>query len=177
MELLDRREAHERPGVPFAQPAVGDRGLDPLVELQEAERVGDRRPGSTDLPGDVLLGQPELLVELPEGVRFLDRVEVLALDVLDECELELLAIGELADHRGNSLESGEASGLDAALTGDDPVAVERLGDEDRLEDAVVGDARSERLEVGVLDVAPGLVRVDPDLAERDLAGAVRRVVA
>ena len=132
---------------------------------------------TTDLPRDLVLGQAELLVELAERVGLLDRIEVLALDVLDERQLELLAIGQLADHGWNALEAGEAGRPDATLAGHDPVAVERFRDEDRLEDAVIGDAGRQGFEVGVLHVAPRLVRVDPDLAERDLLGAGRGVVA
>ena len=131
----------------------------PVIELEQAERVRDRRPGAPDLPGDLVLGQAELLVELPEGVGLLDRVEVFALDVLDERQLELLAIGELADDGRDPLETGQPGRLDTTLAGHDPIAVERLRDEDRLENAVIGDARRQCLEVGVLDVTARLVRI------------------
>ena len=49
-----------------------------------------------------------------EGVGLLDRVEVLALEVLDERELELLAVGELADDRRDPLEAGELAGPERA---------------------------------------------------------------
>ena len=177
VELLDGGQADQRPGMPLAQTAVGNRRLDALVELQEAERVGDRGPGTADLAGDLVLGQAKLLLELAEGVRLLDRVEVLTLDVLDQCQLELLAIGELADHGRDSLEAGQAGSLDPALAGHDPVTVKRLGHQDRLEDAVIGDARRKRLEVGMFDVTAGLVRVGPNLAERDLMGTGLSFVA
>ena len=56
--------------------------------------------------GDVVLAEAELVDQLAIGVGRLDRVEVLALEVLDERELELLAIGELADDRRDPLEAG-----------------------------------------------------------------------
>ena len=59
--------------------------------------------------GDVVLAEAELVDELPVGVGRLDRVEVLALEVLDERELELLAVGELADDRRDPLEAGRAA--------------------------------------------------------------------
>ena len=40
------------------------------------------------------------------GARRLDRVEILALEVLDEGELELLAVGQLADDGRDALEAG-----------------------------------------------------------------------
>ena len=70
-------------------------------------------------------------------MRLLDRVEVRALDVLDEGQLELIAIGELADDRRDPLEAGQLGGPDATFAGDELIAVEDLGHEDRLEHAVV----------------------------------------
>ena len=71
-----------------------------------------------------LLGQPELLDQLAVGVRLVDRVEVGALHVLDERELELLAIRELADERRDPLEADDPRRADAPLAGDELVAVD-----------------------------------------------------
>ena len=51
---------------------------------------------------------------------------------------------------------------------DELVAVEGLGDEDRLEDAVLADARDERRHLGFAEVPPRLVRVRADARQRDL---------
>ena len=70
---LGRRvEADERSGVSLADPAVGQRRLDGRVEVEQAERVGDRGPGTADLPGDGLLGEPELVDELSIGLGLLE---------------------------------------------------------------------------------------------------------
>ena len=74
---------------------------------------------------------------------FLHRAEVRPLEVLHESQLELVTIGELADHRRDALEAGQLACPEAALTGDELVAVEGLGHEDRLQDAVLADARGE----------------------------------
>ena len=130
-------ETAERPAVALGQPAVGDRGLDAGREVEQPQRVGDRRAGAPDARRDLVLAEPELLDELAVGVGRLERVEVLALEVLDERELELLAVGELADDGRDALEAGGLGGAEAPLAGDELVAVDRLGDEDRLEDAVL----------------------------------------
>ena len=106
-----------------------------------------------------LLGQPELVDQLAIGERLVDRVEVGALHVLDERDLELRAIGELANERGDPFEADEPGRAHAPLAGDELVAVERLGDEHGLEHAVLPDARGELLEDGIVDAVPGLVRV------------------
>ena len=82
--------------------------------------------GAADPPGDLLLGQPEL-VDRAGGRRAASsmRAEVGALEVLDEGELELVPVGELADDGGDALEAGEPGRPEAALAGDELVAVER----------------------------------------------------
>ena len=45
-----------------------------------------------DPVGELLLLQPELVQELSEGLAQLDRVEVLAMDVLDECFSEQVRV-------------------------------------------------------------------------------------
>ena len=145
--------------------------LDRFVKVEQAEGVRDGRSGPTDSRGDVLLRQPELVDQLPEGERLFDRVQVFALEVLDEGQLELVASGDLADDDRDPLEPGELRGAEPPLPGHDLVAVEGLRHEDRQEDAVVGDARGEPFELRLAHVSPGLERVRPDARERDLGRA------
>src|SRR6185436_5140022 len=116
LELL--RETAECPPVALRQATVGDGGLDAGSEIEQAERVGDRRPGTTDARGEVVLAESELVDQLAVGVRRLERIEILALQVLHQRDLELLAIGELTDHSGDPVETGSLSGPEPALTGD-----------------------------------------------------------
>ena len=102
------------------------------------------------------------------GFRRLERIEILALEVLDECELELLAIGELPDDRRDPLESGCLGGTEPPLAGDELVAVDGLGHEDRLEDPVLDDALGERRELIGIEPLPWLVRVRADPGDRDV---------
>ena len=90
--LLVGGQTADRTRVAARQRSVDDVLLDRFVKVEQAERVRDRRSSPTDSRGDVLLGQPELVDQLPEGERLFDRVQVFALEVLDEGELELVAI-------------------------------------------------------------------------------------
>ena len=155
---------------PSRESAVGDRGLDTRREVEQAERVGDRRAGPPDARREAVLGEPEFVDELAVGIGRLDRVEILALEVLDERELELIAIGELAHERRDALEAGGLGRPQAPLAGDELVAVDRLGHEDRLEDAVLGDARRERREAVRIEALARLMRVGLDPRDRDLEG-------
>ena len=106
-------------------------------------------------------------------------IEVGALQVLDEGELQLVAIGELPDDGRDTLEAGRDRGSQPTLPGDELVPVEDLGHEDRLDDAVFGHARGERGELVRIPGASRLVRVRADPPGRDLedAGWRRRVAA
>ena len=75
---------------------------------------------------ELVLCERELVEQLSKREGFLDRVEVLAQEVLDEGQFELVAIGELPDHGGNPLETGELGGAQPPLTRDELVAVEQL---------------------------------------------------
>ena len=114
---------------------------------------------------------PNSSTSCAERVRLLDRAEVRPLEVLDEGELELVAIRELADDRRDALEAGQLAGAESPFAGDELVAVEGLGHEDRLEHAVLADARGQALELGVVHALAGLARVGADPVERDVAGA------
>ena len=143
----------------LGQPTIRDRRLDAGCEVEKAKRVRDGRSGTTDPRRDFVLAEAELVDELSVGFRRLERIEILALQVLDQRELELVAIGELAHDCRDAFEAGGLRGPEPALAGDELVAVDRLGHEDRLDDAVLADARGQgRQAVGVEPLA-WLVRV------------------
>ena len=137
-------------------------------ELEQAERVRDGRPRAPDARRELLLGEAELVDQLAEGARRLDRVEILALEVLDEGELELLR-----DRRAGGRSPGSARGRPAgrahpALAGDELVAVERLGHEDRLDARRAGGCSRRGRERLVVHPLAWLVRV---LADARRAGS------
>ena len=153
----------------FADETLGDGVLDRLARVEQAHRVGDARAGAADLLGDLLLGQLELAHEASEGVGLLERVEVGALDVLHERQLQLLPVGRRAADDGRDAgQAGDPRGAQASLAGDEPVAVDRLLHDDRLEDAVGLDAAGQRLERFLFRVRSRLGRIQRDLLDRDL---------
>jgi hypothetical protein len=95
-------------------------------------------------------------------VGLFEGTQVFALEVLYERELELVSIRELPNDRGDPVETGKLGGAEASLAGDELVAVNRLDHEDRLQDAMGGNARSEGLELRLTDPLTGLARVRPD---------------
>ena len=55
--------------------------------------------GLVDELAELLLGMAIFVDQALIGLRLLDRVEVLALDILDQRDLERLVVAELADDR------------------------------------------------------------------------------
>src|SRR5436190_5910686 len=111
---------------------------------------------------------PELVDELAEGARFLDRAKVRALQVLDEGELELVATRKLSDDGGHPFQAGHLCGAYATLSGDELVSVEGLSHHDRLQDAVLTDADRKLLERFLIDAPAWLPWIAADARNRDL---------
>ena len=106
---------------------------------------------------------------------FFERRQVLALDVLDQRQLQHLAIVDVADDDRQLVQPGLDRGVVAALAGDDLVARAALAHDQRLDDALLGDRRDQ-----LRQVAHGLARlvgIRVDLVDRHHAadrGAGRR---
>ena len=79
--------------------------------------------------------------------RLVERREVLALEVLDDRDLERGVVVDLLDEGRDRLEAGGLRRAPAALAGDElELAVVERPDEDGLEDAVLADGRGKLVE-------------------------------
>ena len=99
-----------------------------------------------DQLGNFSLGHALAFRELLIGSRFFDRVEVLALEVLDECKSHDLALVEFTDECRNLVQPRSLCSAPAAFAGDDAVTppAQRRYD-NRLNDTPLGDRRRERI--------------------------------
>jgi hypothetical protein len=105
--------------------------------------------GKSETVLEIALVLAELLRELANAVAvlanhlvvdhgFVDRGEILALEVLDDRDLERGLVVDLFDEGGDRGQSGTLCRSPAALAGDQLVVAVGLGsDQDRLEDAVL----------------------------------------
>ena len=64
--------------------AVGQQVLDGGRKPEQAQRVGDRRTALADPAGDLVVGQLEVLDQLLERGRLLERGQIVAVEVLDQ---------------------------------------------------------------------------------------------
>src|ERR1051326_3158086 len=149
--------------------------LHALRQLHQAQKVRDRRALFADLLRDLFLRQSEFFVQLVIGVRFFDRVEVLALDVLDERELQGVAVGRaLLDDDRYFAESRFLRRAEAALAGDQPVLViADARNDERLHDAVLANAARQLFDRRFIKSLARLIRVRRNLLHRHLGQSTR----
>src|SRR5438552_5546311 len=107
---------------------------------QQTERLGYRYTMLAEALSDVLVREAELVDEPAQAASFLDRIEVGALQVLDQAEDELLVVSRFsADHRRHTLEAGEPRRAPPSLARDQLITVGEAPDEKRLQHAVETD--------------------------------------
>src|SRR5262249_43359116 len=87
------------------------------------------------------------LGERLESLGFFERRQVLALDVLDQGDLDDLVVVYLADDDWDLANSDLDGRLVASLTGDDLEPAPALSNDDRLDDAFLGNRRHQLRQV------------------------------
>src|SRR5437868_7338695 len=127
-----------------------------------------------DDPPDLILGMAMAFDQLPVAVSLLERVEVLALDILDQRKFRGRRIVDLADDRRNAVEPRPLRRPPAALASDDHIILAVGPKQDRLEDAAQPDRLGELVERFLVELDARLVRVRPDPRNLDLAHATAR---
>ena len=91
--------ADQRAGMAHRQRAIDRPAPHRRRKFEQSQQVGDMAARLVDELGQRVLGMAEIADQPPIGLGLLDRVEVLALDILDQRDLERLGIVEFADDR------------------------------------------------------------------------------
>jgi hypothetical protein len=127
-----------------------------------------------------VLGAAEPLHQRAIAQGLLDGVEVGALDVLDDGDLQRRQVVQLAHHHRHPVEAGLLRRAPAPLPGDDlelaGLAVQRPH-QDRLQHALFADRGRQLVDLGLGEVAPRLVGVAVQQLDRDLVHAGARGLA
>ena len=118
----------------------------------------DRRTPLADPGSDLLLRQAEVLLQGPVGLGLFHRVQVGALEVLDQGELEHFAVvAHLADHHGHDREPGALRCAPPALAGYDRISPFSCWTYDQWLNEPLGPDRSRELfELGIVELRPRL---------------------
>ena len=119
---------------------------------------------------ELLVGAAEVVEQLGVGGRLLQRVQLLAMQVLQQRVAQHRLVGGLANDGRDLGELGELGRPPAALTHDELVvlAAERAHD-DRLQQPDLADAGGELLQRLLVEVLPGLAAVRGDPGHGDHA--------
>ena len=128
-------------------------------KLQQAHGVGDVAAGFGDERAELVLRDAELDLEALVAFGFLDGVEVLALEVLDQGGGHGLRVGKGSQQHRDFVQPGGLRGAPAAFAGDDLVIAGRFGvgaGEDGLEHALLLDGGGEVGQGGGVDEGAGL---------------------
>ena len=147
---------------------AADGVLDLLGEVEQPDQVRDRRAVEAEAAGKFFLGAAVPGQVVAEGAGLLERVEVLALEVLDHRQLADPLVVEVEDPGGDLVELRLDAGAQPSLAGDELVAVVDRPDQDRLEHAVLAERVGQGGDLGRVELAAGLERVRVDLIDREV---------
>jgi len=99
-----------------------EHGAHVFGQADQPQQVGNGGAGFTHSLCHLGLGQAELFLQALEGKGFFDRVQVFALDVLDQRHGDGGFIRHIADDGGNAVELGHLGSAPAAFTGNQFIA-------------------------------------------------------
>ena len=107
IEVLD---GEQRPGMARGQDAGSHLPLDGRPELEQPDRVADLGTGASDPRGELLVGAAEVLEQLLVGRGLLQRVQLRAVQVLEQGVPEHGGVVGVADDRRDGAQPGLLGG-------------------------------------------------------------------
>ena len=150
--------------------AILHRVLRAAGQRQQLQALVDRFTTLADLRSD-LIDAVMAVAKILVALRFLDRVDALPLQVLDQLRFGHLCVPGLHDVRGNVLQPGSLRSPQPAVACDHLETFADAAHDDRLDDARSLHAGGQRLHVA--EVASGVGGRRVDLADRQHANAGR----
>ena len=112
--------------------------------------------------------QAEALAQAAIRLRFFDRVEIGALKILDQGELQHLLVAiDLSHHDRHFGQAGALRSAPATLAGDDHEALAVRRHDERLHYALGADRLRKLRQAGIVEVGSRLIAVRLEVAHRD----------
>ena len=142
--------------------AAADERLHRFRKLEQAQHVGDVATALADDPSDLVLAVFELPTERLITCGFFERIEVFALDVLDDRQFQRFGVADIEDDDGNVVDAGALRGPPTALAGNDLESAGGAGrrpHRDRLDDAALLDRGGEFVEFGHRELTARVARI------------------
>ena len=101
LETVARRSGKQRTAVSGGEAPVDEHRLDRIGQREQSQRIGDRRAALAEAPRQIFLREAVLIDQARKAGGFFDRIEVLALQVLDDRDFERIAVVGFAHDRRN----------------------------------------------------------------------------
>src|SRR3954468_14458553 len=166
------RDSKKRTRMPGRDPALDNKVLDLWREVEKPDHVVDVRPALAQDLGQVGVGIAELVHQAPVAGGFLNRIEVRALDILDNGVFERGPVVDLNDDHRHLVQAGHLRRAPAPLAGDDFIRRGLIGHrphQDRLHDAALADRSSQGFDLIWVEVLAWIARIGAQELNRDLA--------
>ncbi len=136
-------------------------------KVEKAHSINNAGFALADAGGDFFRSEVKLGLEFCVGSGELDSVQIFALGVFDDGELEAVLSIDRANNDGNFGEAGDFGGSPAAFAGNDFVLQTVFNDDERLQDAVLLDGVSKHFERGFVKMFTRLSFVADDFFDFD----------
>ncbi len=137
---------------------------DPIRQRLQPQTVGNITAAFADHTGDIVLAVAEIADQRAIAFGFFERIEVRALHILDDRELQRFFVSRFDDDDRDFMQTGTLRRAPAAFAGDDLVSVGGTTHrtcEDRLNDASLTQRGDKLVELGVGEHAPRIARIGP----------------
>ncbi len=142
-----------------------------LFKLQEPDGVGDGGSVFAGAVGDIFLSELEIGHQPFKCPRLLEGIEIFALNILNQSDLECLRLGDFADDCGNARQTRALRRSPAALAGNELVAGPVRAQDERLDYAARADRARQFLERFFTKSRPWLIRAWIDQVDVHLVRA------
>ena len=157
-------------------------GLHGFSQIQQAQQVGGGTARAAHSLCSLLMGQAKLLDQTSKALRLFQRVQVFALNVLDQRHGSSSFIRDFAHQHRHLGQTCDMRGTKTALTGNDFVlarmlALAELAHQNRLHDALHLDAFGQFIQRAFIHARARLVLACHHHIERQCAGQISRSTA
>jgi len=132
-------QCEQRPRVPHLDCAAHEHVLHRARELEETQEIGRGAARAADRVGRLLVRHLEFIDQALHARRLFHRIQVFALDVLDERHYQCRIVRHLAHYRGHLRQPGDLRRAPAALTSDELIAAADGAHDYGLEQALRAD--------------------------------------
>ncbi len=162
------REAEQSASVALGDHVLANGINHGFGQLQESDQIRDCRPVQTQPAGKLLLSTAVAIQIVSKRSCFVDRVEILALEVLHHRELENPLIIEIQDPGRNLMKLSLDTRSKTSLARYELIALARGPDQDRLQHPVLTQRVSQRCDFLGVEIPARLKRIGIDLIDGDL---------